>query len=245
MQAVEAPVPIGAERVARSRPPRRGARRSTGSRSFGGFSHQSTSPLRSAAAAVPGSGMIMPFDAVEMHALRPGGAARRAARRAGRRRRCAHRRRGRRPRARPPAKRKGPLPIISGSGGSASVCARCAPASRSSAEGRACQRIEQQRRSAASGGCRRCGRRAPSSPPTRAIMAWPSASRCAQRRMEATQSRARTGSPSWNSRPSRRREAPGQAVVLELVALDHLRLRRGGSHPCRRACRRPSARGCA
>ena len=36
-----------------------------------------------------------------------------------------------------------------------------------------------------------------------AIMVWPKVSRTAKRRMEATQSRARTGVSSWNSRPSR------------------------------------------
>ena len=39
----------------------------------------------------------------------------------------------------------------------------------------------------------------------RAISTWPIGSRAAQRRMEATQSAARTGSPSWNLSPSRRR----------------------------------------
>ena len=39
---------------------------------------------------------------------------------------------------------------------------------------------------------------------TRASNSWPKASRRPQRRMEATQSRPRTGVPSWNFSPSRR-----------------------------------------
>jgi hypothetical protein len=38
-----------------------------------------------------------------------------------------------------------------------------------------------------------------------AMSAWPKASRCPQRRTEAAQSRARTGSPSWNRSSSRKR----------------------------------------
>jgi len=38
-----------------------------------------------------------------------------------------------------------------------------------------------------------------------AAQVWPKLSRLLQRLSEATQSRARTGSPSWNLRPSRRR----------------------------------------
>ena len=54
-------------------------RRSSGSRSPVGFSHQSISPLWSAAAAVAGSWMIMPLDAIEIHDLRARRPDRRAA----------------------------------------------------------------------------------------------------------------------------------------------------------------------
>ena len=60
---------------------------------------------------------------------------------------------------------------------------------------------------------------------TRGLIVSLTASRFSQRCSEATQSRASTGVPSWNSRPSRRRHRPALAVVVDGVALDHLRLR--------------------